>query len=86
MSLVTVKLYGRYYNVDHAKGEHRKHSLERAVALKRLGKPFSGPAEAKKAMPKEKVEKAEPKKVESEVKVEKKAKPIKKIKAKKKVK
>ena len=63
MTKISVKQYGRYYNIDCNKGESPKNALERAVALKKLGKPYSGPAEAKKHLPKiKKIEvKKEPK-------------------------
>lgn len=50
--IISVKRYGRYYNVDCKAGETPKRALERAVRLKKLGKDYSGPVEAKKALPK----------------------------------
>ena len=70
MSLITVKLYGRYYNVsgkDGTKNLTLKQALERAVALGKLGKPFSGPTAAKKALPKKKVDSEIEDKVEEKV-------------------
>lgn len=51
---ISVKRYGQYFNVDCAEGETPKQALERAVRLKKLGKPYSGPVAAKKDLPKEK--------------------------------
>jgi len=56
MTIISVKRYGRYYNVDCDKGESAKNAIERAVALKQLGRSFSGPVEAKKHLPKVKKE------------------------------
>ena len=82
--MISVKLYGRYYNIECKEGENPKNALERAVALKRLGQSFSGPHEAKKHLPKKKVSaekiKEEPK---AEVKEETKEQPV-EIKAKEK--
>ncbi len=55
MSVISVKLCGRYYNVECDEGMTAKQARERAVRLKRLGKPFSGPVQAKRGLPKEKV-------------------------------
>ena len=63
--IISVKQYGRYYNVDCAEGETPRQALNRAVRLKKLGKDYSGPVEAKKALPKKvKVEKKAEKKEE----------------------
>ena len=60
---ISVKMFGRYYNVDCKEGELPKNALERAVRLKKLGKDYSGPVEAKKNLPK--AEKKETKKIKA---------------------
>lgn len=55
--MISVKMFGKYYNIMSKEGELPKNALERAVAQKRFGKPFSGPDAAKAALPKEKPEK-----------------------------
>ncbi len=57
MRYISVKQYGRYYNVECLKDETPKQALERAVKLKELGKPFSGPIEAKRNLPKKVIKK-----------------------------
>lgn len=68
MPMISVKLYGRYYNVECDEKMTPKQALNRAVSLKRLGKSYSGPVQAKENLPK-----VEQKPVEKEVSKKKKA-------------
>lgn len=52
--MISVKMFGQYYNVVSKEGELPKVALARAVSQKNLGKPFSGPKAANAALPKEK--------------------------------